>query len=128
MQKKFQIFLKIQIFLAKVVCGPNGDFIPPKPSWPTCRAALQCGTPPTPPASSNLQRSTAISVYEFSFANYLCRGDGIFTNSSGIVTNLFRVLCRVNASYDPAPIWPVCVIKNCLTVPTALGNQILRFH
>jgi len=61
-------------------------------------------------------------VKEFSFARYLCRGDGNFTDISGIVTNAFNVLCRLNASYDPAPLWPTCIIQNCLTVPTALGN------
>jgi hypothetical protein len=60
-----------------LTCGSNGNFIAPA-VWPVCRTPAKCLTPPTPPTSSKLASSVALTVNEFDFANYLCKGDGTF--------------------------------------------------
>ena len=105
-----------------VPCNPDASIVFPSP-MPTCKAAVSCPVPPTPPASSKLNPSASANLTEFGSAVYTCTTGFTLVNvtGAGVSNNQFLLTCGSGGTFPASPVWPTCKAESCTSVPTMTG-------
>lgn len=100
--------------IVEATCGIDG--VIPSPTWPTCRAGVDCtDTPPNPTGPSYLANSASTVAKEFDSATYLCNAD--YALEDGVAD--FKLACGQGGTFPASPTWPTCypLCTTALTVP-----------
>ncbi len=106
----------------EVECQDDGTF--ETPTWPTCRAAVECadGSAPAPPGGSRLEVAPG-AVAEFDAAVYTCESGYVLRDELG---SAFAVQCELGGSYPAAGSvsFPTCAQPTC-SFTLASGVRVL---
>ena len=91
----------------------------PPDSWPTCRTAISCGTPPSAPENTNLVTTATQAILEFDYVKYECKDGYTLANVEvevGTIVNTdsnfeYRITCTSENTFTNLNTadWPVCI-------------------
>ena len=70
-----------------IICQDTGSFTSAPSEMPTCRDAIECGLPPSPPNANNLNEAASADtiVNEYDVATYQCKNGYKFENMNNSV-------------------------------------------